>query len=331
MTASIAASMVILAVLSGAQGPAAAETAAPFPRPLYLEADTDASRAQARLLAAGDPAGAAAMGQIAAQPTAVWLGEWWAEPLMRSKLRRHVAAAAAQGSTVQGTTAQGATVQGATLVFVTYAIPFRDCGGHSGGGTTYEAYLDWNRVIAEELAGTGAVILVEPDSLSSLAAAKCAGEVERRPALIAQAVGILADAGLATYLDGGNSNWLGPAAQAVWLQRAGIDRATGFFTNVSNFYPVQQESDYAGKLSSRVGWKHYVIDVSRNGRGWTGTWCNPLGAALGANPRPTAGTTKLDALLWVKHPGVSDGPCNGGPNAGVWWDEYALALVANRG
>jgi endoglucanase len=316
MTASMTASMVILAVLAGTQGPVAAETPPPFPGPLYLEADTDASRAQTRLLAVGDTAGAAAMGQIAAQPTAVWLGEWWAEPLMRSKLRRHVAAADAQG---------------ATLVFVTYAIPYRDCGGHSGGGTTYEAYLDWNRVIAEELAGTNAVILVEPDSLASLAAAKCAGEVTRRPALIAQAVDILEGAGLATYLDGGNSNWLGPAAQAVWLQRAGIDRATGFFTNVSNFYPVQQESDYAGKLSARVGWKHYVIDVSRNGRGWTGTWCNPLGAALGANPRSTAGTTKLDALLWVKHPGVSDGPCNGGPNAGVWWDAYALALVANRG
>ena len=308
--------MVILAMLAGVQGQVAAETPGPFAGPLYLEADTDASRAQARLLAAGDPAGAAAMGQIAAQPTAVWLGEWWPEPLMRTKLRRHVAAA---------------DVQGTTLVVVTYAIPYRDCGGHSGGGTTYEAYLDWNRVIAEELAGTKAVILVEPDSLASLAAAKCAGEVARRPALIAEAVGILADAGLVTYLDGGNSNWLGPAAQAVWLQRAGIDRATGFFTNVSNFYPVQQESDYAGKLSARVGWKHYVIDVSRNGRGWTGTWCNPLGAALGANPRPTPGTTKLDALLWVKHPGVSDGPCNGGPNAGVWWDEYALALVANRG
>jgi endoglucanase len=110
----------------------------------------------------------------------------------------------------------------------------------------------------------------------------------------------------------------------------GIARATGFYTNVSNFYPVQRESDYAGKVSSRVGWKHYVIDVSRNGRGWTGTWCNPSGAGLGQDPRSVPGSTKLDALLWVKHPGASDGPCNGGPAAGAWWEEYALALVANR-
>jgi len=294
--------------------------ASPFPPPLYLEANTDAAKAEVRLRAQGDLAAAAAMAQIASQPTAVWLGNWWSDDLMRTIIRRHVAAAALQGSSTRG----------ATLVFVTYAIPFRDCGGHSGGGTSYDAYLDWNRVVADELEGTGAVVLVEPDSLSSLAAAKCASEVAVRPPLIKQAVEILADAGLVTYLDGGNSNWLGPAAQAEWLKKAGIERAAGFFTNVSNFHPVQAESDYAGKLSARVGWKHYVIDVSRNGAGANGEWCNPLTAALGVNPRATPGTTKLDALLWVKHPGVSDGPCNGGPAAGVWWDQYALSLVANR-
>ena len=283
--------------------------------PLYLEAGTDAARAESRLRAAGDTAAADAIGRIASQPTAVWLGEWWGEPLMRSVIRRHVAAAARQG---------------ATLVFVTYAIPFRDCGGHSAGGTDYAEYLDWNRVVAAELAGTGAMVLVEPDSLASLANPKCASEVDVRPGLIGQAVDILEAAGLRTYLDGGNSNWLTPAAQAEWLGRAGIARATGFYTNVSNFYPVQRESDYAGKVSSRVGWKHYVIDVSRNGRGWTGTWCNPSGAGLGQDPRSVPGSTKLDALLWVKHPGASDGPCNGGPAAGAWWEEYALALVANR-
>ena len=315
-----AASTVVALIVAGALTGAVAEPGlvsepAVIAEPLYLEANTDAAKAETRLRAAGDTAAADAVGQIASQPTAVWLGDWWGEPLMRSVIRRHVAAAEAQG---------------ATLVFVTYAIPYRDCGGHSAGGTTYAGYLVWNRVIAEELAGTGALVLVEPDSLASLANAKCASEVAVRPGLIAQAVDILAAAGLSTYLDGGNSNWLTPAAQAEWLTRAGIARATGFYTNVSNFYPVQRESDYAGKLSSRVGWKHYVIDVSRNGRGWTGTWCNPTGAALGQNPRSIPGTTKLDALLWVKHPGASDGPCNGGPAAGVWWDAYALALVANR-
>jgi endoglucanase len=39
--------------------------------------------------------------------------------------------------------------------------------------------------------------------------------------------------------------------------------------------------------------------------------------------------TSLDALLWVKLPGESDGACNGGPAAGQWWQEIALELAAN--
>lgn len=309
--ASIAATLIAACVLGSV--PAGASAAEPvFPGPLYVERNTDASNAEATLRAQGDTALADRIHRISSQSTAVWLGDWWGDDLMRSVIRRHVAAAAAQG---------------ATLVFVTYAIPNRDCGGYSAGGVKYEKYLDWNRIIAQELAGTKAVVLVEPDSLASLAFAKCAKEVALRPGLIAQAVDILADAGLVTYLDGGNSHWLTPAAQAAWLNLAGISRARGFFTNVSNFFPVQDESDYAGKISARVGWKHYVIDVSRNGPGWTSDWCNPVGARLGAPPRVTEGTLKLDALLWVKHPGASDGPCNGGPAAGVWWLDYALALT----
>jgi len=39
--------------------------------------------------------------------------------------------------------------------------------------------------------------------------------------------------------------------------------------------------------------------------------------------------THLDALLWVKLPGESDGSCNGGPPAGRWWQEIALELARN--
>ena len=36
------------------------------------------------------------------------------------------------------------------------------------------------------------------------------------------------------------------------------------------------------------------------------------------------------AYLWVKRPGESDGPCNGGPSAGQWWPEYALGLAQRQ-
>lgn len=286
-----------------------------LPGGAYVEPTTEASIAAARLAAEGDGESAALIREISSQPTAIWLGEWFTGEKLTSFLDSHVAAADAAGT---------------TLVFVTYGIPNRDCGGYSAGGHSYDDYLDWNRSIATSLAGSDAVVLVEPDSLSLLSSAKCDGEAGRRLPLIREAVKELADAGLVTYLDGGGSRWLTPEVQAGWLEQAGIGDAHGFFTNVSNFNTTQDERDYAGKVSSRVGWKHFVIDVSRNGAGWTGTWCNPEGAALGPDPSVTTDGSLLDALLWVKHPGASDGTCNGGPEAGDWWESYALDLVRDR-
>jgi endoglucanase len=316
LIASLVGAAVALAALAPAPAPASSVDGSAFGSRLYVDPYSDARRAVDQLTASGDSTAAALIEQIASQPTSVWLGDWYSPALLLSVIQRHL---------------QAASAQGATPVFVTYAVPDRDCGGYSAGGFTAEGYLDWNRRVAAALAGSRAVVLIEPDSLAMLSSAKCAGVADTRLPLLRSAVDILGAAGLITYLDGGNARWLTPDAQAAYLQAAGIARARGFFTNVSNFDATQSERDYAGKVSSRVGWKHFVIDVSRNGNGWTGTWCNPPGAALGQNPQITeASTTKLDALLWVKHPGASDGECGGGPPAGAWYETAAESLVRGR-
>jgi endoglucanase len=48
---------------------------------------------------------------------------------------------------------------------------------------------------------------------------------------------------------------------------------------------------------------------------------------VGQYPTTMTGYALVDALVWVKNPGDSDGPCNGGPEAGEWWPEYALGLM----
>ncbi|MGO4594727.1 glycoside hydrolase family 6 protein [Leifsonia sp. 2TAF2] len=295
---------------AGPRAPAFASTR------LYLDPNTEAAAAEKRLSADGDPAAASFAGRIAEVPTAVWLGEWFQGARLTTELRNDIADAKAQK---------------ATPVFVAYAIPNRDCGGYSKGGLAADQYVPWIQSMASTLKGSHAVVLLEPDSLAMLSDPKCAGSAEVRLPLLRSSVRILESAGVATYLDGGNGRWLSAADQAAWLKQAGVQDAHGFFTNVSNFDTTQNERDYAGRLSSKVGWKHYVIDISRNGKGWTGDWCNPPGAALGQDPRVTEGADgKLDALLWVKHPGVSDGSCNGGPAAGVWWQAGAEALVRGR-
>ena len=85
---------------------------------------------------------------------------------------------------------------------------------------------------------------------------------------------------------------------------------------------------YGEKLSALLGGKHFIIDTSRNGIPGTDPqdWCNPQGRALGTTPTTNTGHALIDAFLWVKPPGDSDGTCKGGPSAGKWWAEYALEL-----
>jgi len=289
-----------------------ASAAEVFSGGLYVQPDSQPAQAAAQLTAQGRTAEAGAARTIAKQPIAIWLGEWFTGDLLDRIIARNLAAAEAAGT---------------TPVFVTYAIPNRDCGGYSAGGLTATAYAAWNRQIAADLRGHPAVVLVEPDSLAHLAS--CTTEAATRPALIAAAVDAFSAAGVPTYLDGGNGHWNTPQEQASYLRQAGVAKARGFFTNVSNFYGVDGERTYAERVSALTGGSRYVIDVSRNGRGWLGTWCNPTGAGLGQTPHASAGTTRLDALLWVKTPGASDGTCNGGPAAGTWFPAYAVALVAN--
>ena len=53
-------------------------------------------------------------------------------------------------------------------------------------------------------------------------------------------------------------------------------------------------------------------------------------AKLGRDPTTDTGQGLVDAFLWVKEPGTSDGTCRGGPAAGQWRPQYALELARNR-
>lgn len=117
------------------------------------------------------------------------------------------------------------------------------------------------------------------------------------------------------------------------LRRAGIEAADGFAVNVSNFQTTAASTEFGKQLSAKIGDKSFVIDTSRNGNGpYSGgapeeNWCNPPGRALGETPTTDTGDELVDAYLWVKRPGESDGDCKGGPKAGDWWPEYALGLA----
>ena len=120
----------------------------------------------------------------------------------------------------------------------------------------------------------------------------------------------------------------------------------------SQYYPATQSDFstwdlstqwYAANLGTAVATTHFVIDTSRNGQGpnnmsayaaapydqpssvvsalATGNWCDPPGAGLGPTPTASTGIPLLDAELWVKTPGESDGQCDSAGGARAW--DYA--------
>jgi endoglucanase len=136
------------------------------------------------------------------------------------------------------------------------------------------------------------------------------------------------------YLDAGNPGMFSdPAQLADPLVEAGIRYGRGFSANVSNFQRTATMVEWSQRLEAALGGEvGAVIDTSRNGNGpYTGPdtpqWCNPPGRAPGPAPRVSPGPAGIDAYLWIKDPGVSDGPCNGGPAAGQFWAAYAEGLA----
>lgn len=277
---------------------------------LFVNPESPAKR-QADAWRRSRPADAALMERIAQQPVAKWMGNWSRD------VRREVAGVMSQ-----------AAAQRTTPVFVAYNIPNRDCGSYSAGGSSNaDAYRKWIRDFAAGLGGRPAVVVLEPDAVAQVDCLQPAKQDERY-ALLRDAVQVLKNANALVYLDAGNAKWLQPSAIAGRLQKAGIAQAEGFALNVSNYQSTASNVAYGASVSRLVGGKRYIIDTSRNGRGnSTGEWCNVRGQALGELPTTRTGRPLVDAYLWIKMPGESDGTCNGGPSAGKWWPEYALGLA----
>jgi cellulose 1,4-beta-cellobiosidase len=154
----------------------------------------------------------------------------------------------------------------------------------------------------------------------------------------------------------------------VLTMAGGADRIRGFALNVSNYDPAKDatnpkrqldaapddELGYVGDLSKAldaagITGKGFVIDTGRDGKGYIrsspGNWCNIKGAGLGERPR-AAPAPKVDAYLYIKVPGESDGTSDakatrfdencvsedatpGAPEAGKMFDAYLINLLKN--
>ena len=391
---------------------APSRTLAPGTQFFIRKPDADAVTQAVGLIKSRAFADAIRLGVMEATPQAVWLTGGTpqdVEAMVRATMRQ-------------------AAREGRVPVLVAYDIPFRDCAQYSAGGAldtaSYEAWIDG---FARGIGNGRAVVILEPDAVGIIpynttlfgAAEWCmptvtdaagnttpapgASSTERYAQLNYAVDSLEAKAPRASvYLDGTHSAWLGVNEAAYRLFTAGVQRAQGFFVNVSNYQTTSDNTQFGTWVSDcivaatagipsaaghfeqcpgqydpatnystvnfspafaagvtagleslmggAVATTHFVIDTSRNGQGpWTPTasypdpqtWCNPPGRGLGLRPTAATGVQLLDAYLWVKTPGESDGPCNRGitgattdpewggttdPDAGAWFAHQALQL-----
>lgn len=147
------------------------------------------------------------------------------------------------------------------------------------------------------------------------------------------------------YWNGGPAtDWQGTAMSNFGRWSAG---AADLSLNTSGV-----DSRYASILGEVVPTTGFVIDTSRNGQGpWQAPegeysdaedWCNPPDRGVGQTPTTDTGVDLVDAYLWIKVPGESDGKCFRGtagpldpergieaPAAGQWFAVQARELIAN--
>nr|WP_264057689.1 glycoside hydrolase family 6 protein [Mycolicibacterium frederiksbergense] len=243
-------------------------------------------------------------------------------------------------SSVGGTVSKlvgAAQAAGATPVLSIYALPHRDCYSYAAGGFgSADGYRAWIDAISAGLGSAPAAIILEPDALA-MADCLTADQRAERFDLIRYAVDTLTrDPAAAVYIDAGHSRWVSADKMAAMLNDVGVARAQGFSLNTTNYYTTEEQMGYGNAISGMTGGSHYVIDTSRNGRGPESdsdmAWCNPKGRALGVPPTTATGNPNVDAFLWVKRVGESDGSCGRGePGAGTFVNQYAIDLALNAG
>ncbi|MFE3324620.1 glycoside hydrolase family 6 protein [Streptomyces sp. NPDC059176] len=287
--------------------------------PFWVNPEGNAAKQVSAYLEDGNSKNADLIKKIAEQPVGEWIGPDDAEE-------------EARGFT------EAAKKADRDALLVLYNIPHRDCGQFSkGGAADGDAYREWVDKVAKGIGDRRATVVLEPDAVLHLVDGCTPDEFhEERYDLLKGAIERLKkQPATKVYLDAGNAGWSQPDSLFEPLKWAGIEKADGFAVNVSNFQTTQASKDFGRMLSPKVGGKHFVIDTSRNGNGpYTQgdpkeNWCNPPGRALGETPTTKTGDPLVDAFLWVKRPGESDGDCKGGPKAGAWYPEYALELARN--
>ncbi|TVY78202.1 1,4-beta-D-glucan cellobiohydrolase CEL6C [Lachnellula suecica] len=247
------------------------------------------------------------------------------------------------------------------------------------------SYIDPIVAAIKAAPNVAVALIIEPDSLPNLVTnanvSACAAAASDYKAGVAYALKQLNLPNVAMYIDAGHGGWLGwdanlqPGADmlsSVWKTAGSPKQVFGISTNVAGwnawsaspgefagtsdakYNKCQDEKRYVDAISPLIKAggmpAHAIVDTGRNAvqglRAEWGDWCNVIGAGFGVRPTATTGDSLVDAFVWVKPGGESDGTSDSGanrydsfcgkadafkpaPQAGTWNEAYFEALIKN--
>ncbi|KAI1762885.1 glycoside hydrolase family 6 protein [Hypoxylon sp. FL1150] len=228
-------------------------------------------------------------------------------------------------------------------------------------------------------------LLIEPDSLPNLVTnadlSTCQESKTAYEEGVAYALKSLNLPNVVMYIDAGHGGWLGwdanlkPGAEElakVYKAAGSPSQVRGYATNIAGwnawdetpgefsdasdakYNSCQNEQTYTTKFSaalSTAGFPtHAIVDTGRNAvtglREEWGDWCNVNGAGFGVRPTSETGSDIVDAFVWGKPGGESDGTSDTSatrydsfcgkpdaykpsPEAGEWNQAYFEMLLKN--
>ncbi|GAQ46532.1 hypothetical protein AtubIFM56815_005896 [Aspergillus tubingensis] len=246
----------------------------------------------------------------------------------------------------------------------------------------YKAYIDSIREVLVQYSDVHTLLVIEPDSLANLVTnlnvAKCANAESAYLECTNYALSQLNLPNVAMYLDAGHAGWLGwpanqqPAADlfaSVYKNASSPAAVRGLATNVANYNAwtisscpsytqgnsVCDEQQYINAIAPLLEAQgfdaHFIVDTGRNGKQPTGQqawgdWCNVINTGFGVRPTTSTGDALVDAFVWVKPGGESDGTSDSSatrydahcgysdalqpaPEAGTWFQAYFVQLLTN--
>ncbi|KAK4097596.1 glycoside hydrolase family 6 protein [Parathielavia hyrcaniae] len=252
----------------------------------------------------------------------------------------------------------------------------------NNGVNNYKSYINAIRKHLIDYSDIRTILVMEPDSnanmVTNLNVPKCQGAASTYRAMTIYGLQQLNLPHVAMYMDAGHAGWLGwpaniqPAADlfAGIYNDAGKPAAVrGLATNVANYnafsvasppayttpnpnYDEKHYIDAFAPLLTAAGFPaQFIVDQGRSGKQPTGQtewghWCNAQGTGFGTRPTANTGHSRVDAFVWIKPGGESDGTSDTtaarydhhcgladslkpAPEAGQWFQAYFEQLLTN--